>query len=81
MNDLVYHMYEFHPLEEKVPQIKCNYCDDSFMYAFKKDINPICHGPLGPDRFMGGGQSARTFKTLSKSSFDHEILHLPPRCS
>ena len=50
-----------------------------------KAIIPICHGPLGPDRFMGGGgvQSARTFKnikSLSKSSFDHEILHLPPRC-
>ena len=32
---------------------------------------------------LGGGvESARTFKNiknLSKSSFDHEILHLPPR--
>ena len=30
----------------------------------------------------GGVQSARTFKNiknLSKSSFDHEILHLPPK--
>ena len=25
-------------------------------------------------------QSARIFKNLSKSSFDHESLHLPPRC-
>ena len=23
-------------------------------------LNPICHGLLGPDRFPGGGQSART---------------------
>ena len=32
----------------------------------KLEFNPISHGPLGPDRF-------------SKSSFDHEIWHLPPR--
>ena len=39
----VNHMYEFHPLEERDPQIKCNYCDDSFtskkelMFHKKKD--------------------------------------------
>ena len=36
MNDLVYHMHEFHPLEEKEDKIKCNYCDDIF--TLKKDL-------------------------------------------
>ena len=30
INDLVFHMYEFHPLAEKDPSIKCNHCDDTF---------------------------------------------------
>ena len=37
-------------------------------------FNPICHGPLGRDRFT---QSAWICKKLSKASFDHEILYLP----
>jgi len=36
MNDLIYHMHEFHPLEEKQDKIKCNYCDD--MFTFQKDL-------------------------------------------
>ena len=28
-------------------------------------FNPICHGPLGPDRFMGGGVKIRlNFKSV-----------------
>ena len=29
MNDLVYHMYEFHPLEDNKCIFECNYCSDS----------------------------------------------------
>ena len=28
MNDLVYHMHEFHPLEEREPKFKCKYCEN-----------------------------------------------------
>ena len=30
INDLVFHMYEFHTLEEEAIQIKCNFCSDKF---------------------------------------------------
>ena len=30
INDLVFHMYEFHPLEEEANKIKCNFCSDMF---------------------------------------------------
>ena len=36
MNDLVYHMFECHPLDAKEPTIKCNSCDDSF--TSKRDL-------------------------------------------
>ena len=34
-------------------------------------INPICHGPLGRDRFMGGHKVA---------GFVKRILYFSPRC-
>ena len=36
MNDLVYHMFEFHPLTEKEPSIKCNHCENTF--TSKRDL-------------------------------------------
>ena len=30
-----------------------------FIFRILDNINPICHGLLGPDRFKGGGRSAR----------------------
>ena len=30
MNDLVYHMYESHPLEENEQKFECNFCSDNF---------------------------------------------------
>ena len=33
INDLVYHMYEFHPLEEKINNdIECNHCNQTFKH-------------------------------------------------
>ena len=35
----------------------------SSKFMIFESLNPICHGPLGPDKFRGGGlQSARIFK-------------------
>ena len=45
MNDLVYHMHEFHPLEENGQKMGCNFCSDRFgtksdLMIHKKTAHP-----------------------------------------
>ena len=45
MNDLVYHMYESHPLEEDENKFECNICSDKFrtksdLMVHKKNVHP-----------------------------------------
>jgi len=44
------------------------------MNILDEHLNPICHGLLGPDRFMGGAQSAHVQFKGSKLLSDIEIL-------
>ena len=39
----------------------------------KKSLNPNCHGPLGPVRFMGGGFKVPGLLKTLKTSLNHHL--------
>ena len=47
-----------------------------FIVTVTSKINPICHGLLGPDRFMGGGGFKLPGLNLTHDFNDFQILFL-----
>ena len=76
INDLVFHMYEFHPLEVNENMVKCNYCSDTFttkgdLMAHRKEVHtenvePCIHFNEGKCDF--GDKCWFSHNSLSKES-------------